>query len=468
MNMLAKWFMMVLLLIGSNAAHADEAWVEVSPSDSGVPLENPGMGWVFHHYDNGITGYGAPLGDSYNGSEFPGLTVCYLRLSWGYVEPVEGEFNWSILDTPIQRYVAAGKKFAFRFTTLESDNPIRATPEWVQKAGAKGKFVTVYKRQSWEPDYDDPIYLAKLEKFLNAVGKRYASNPNLVFVDVGTLGLWGEGHPIARRYGLSTLRRHIELHQKAFENTQIVGLDDWNTWFNEKGKPSAMEMARSMGLAFRDDTLCVYKDPQRAYSAHLAQPFVADTPVMLEMGHYGNAKQRKAWSGGKRYLQAVKDYRASYVSVHANPILFLKENNDIVNQINMTLGYRLNLEKAAWSTTVKLAEGLTITSQWRNVGVAPCLPGGHVGWSLFDSNNALAAVLVDTNQNMRAVASDPEKMAVPTSWKQHFSLPLTMKPGTYTVAVSVGGPSGTPKIALPLKGQVGKTCRYALGTLLVE
>ena len=466
--MLVKWFLRALLLIGANAGHADEAWVEVFPSDSGVPLENPGMGWVFHHYDNSITSYGAPLGDSYNGSEFPGLTVCYLRLSWGYVEPVEGEFSWSILDTPIQRYVAAGKKFAFRFTTFESHNPIRATPERVEDAGAKGQFVTVHKQRGWEPDYDDPIYLAKLENFLHAVGKRYGGNPNLAFVDVGTLGVWGEGHPIARRYGLSTLRRHIDLHQKAFANTLIVGNDDWNTWFNEEGEPSAMKMARSMGLAFRDDSLCIYEDPKRAYSAHLAQPFAVDTPVILEMGHYGLVKRKNTWNGGKGYLQAVGDYKASYVSVHANPILFLKENSDIVDQINMTLGYRLNLEKAAWPATVKLSEGLTITSQWRNVGVAPCLPGGHVGWSLFDSSNALAAVLVDSNQNMRAVASDPEKMAAPTSWKQHFSLPLTMKPGRYTVAVSVGGPSGTPTISLPLEGQVGKNCRYALGTLLVE
>ena len=459
--MLAKWFMIGLLLIGSNAAHADEAWVEVSPSDSGVPLENPGMGWVFHHYDNGITGYGAPLGDSYNGSEFPGLTVCYLRLSWGYVEPVEGEFNWSLLDTPIQRYVAAGKKFAFRFTTFESHTPIRATPEWVEKAGAKGKQVEKYGRKLWEPDYSDPVYLDRLEKFIAAVGKRYSDNPNLVFVDVGTIGIWGEGHGV-KGQSLGTLRKHIEIHKKAFPGTLLVCNDDWTQSFGNK----SLALARELGLGFRDDSICVSLKPR--IRSREAKPFMDDTPIILEMGHYGHAKKVGAWDEGRRYLTALKAYKASYATIHGNPKVFLKENPDIIHEINMTIGYRLNLEKAAWPATVKLADGLTITSEWRNVGIAPCLPGGHVGWSLFDSNNALAAVLVDTNQNMRAVASDPEKMAMPTSWKQYFSLPLTMKPGTYTVAVSVGGSSGTPKIALPLKGQVGKNCRYALGTLLVE
>jgi hypothetical protein len=181
---LRKRFPAVLaaIIFLASALWAQEA-VTVHPQDTGTALENPGMGWVFHHYDNNIAGYGPPLGPGYAGTDFPGLTVCYLRLPWAYLEPEEGRFDWSVVDTPAQRYIAAGRQIAFRFTCCESGLKY-ATPEWVRKAGAKG-----YEWENgklWEPDYDDPIYLQKLEKFLAAAGARYDGSPHVAFVDIGT------------------------------------------------------------------------------------------------------------------------------------------------------------------------------------------------------------------------------------------------------------------------------------------
>src|ERR1035437_7916845 len=89
----------------------------VKPRDAGEALINPGMGWVFHHYDNGIKNYGLELAPSDTVDDFPGASTIYLRLAWSYLEPKEGQFNWSILDTPAQRWIAKGKKIALRFTT---------------------------------------------------------------------------------------------------------------------------------------------------------------------------------------------------------------------------------------------------------------------------------------------------------------------------------------------------------------
>ena len=110
--------------------------VVVHPKDTGRALVNPGMGWQFHHYDNNIRNYGVNLDPSDTVDEFPGLSSIYLRLAWSYIEPEEGKFNWSIVDTPAARWIAKGKQVAFRFTC--SEGSAYATPEWVRKAGAKG------------------------------------------------------------------------------------------------------------------------------------------------------------------------------------------------------------------------------------------------------------------------------------------------------------------------------------------
>ena len=236
---LSLLFIFVVASFGLRAVGAQPTRTIVHPEDHGKALLNPGMGWVFHHFDNSIHAYGPPLGPEYAGEGFPGLDVAYLRLGWSYLEPEEGKFNWSVVDTVAQRYIKQGHKIALRLTCFESE--IRfATPRWVKDAGAKGYWWIYGKgrvdtgddpKARWEPDYEDPVFLEKLERFLAAAGERYDGRSPLAksvaFVDVGSIGIWGEGNPVSRRYDASMYKRHIDLHRKYFPNTLLAAQDDW-------------------------------------------------------------------------------------------------------------------------------------------------------------------------------------------------------------------------------------------------
>ena len=170
------------------AASTEDASVTVRPEDTGKALVNPDMGWTMHFYSNIPKNYGSKLEPSDTLDDFPGLSTVYLRVPWAFLEPEEGRFNWALLDTPAQRWIAKGKRVAFRITCSENWMPF-ATPEWVRQAGAKGYFYTfgkgrVEKSGTWDPDFGDPIFLAKLEKFLTAMAARYDGNPNVAFIDI--------------------------------------------------------------------------------------------------------------------------------------------------------------------------------------------------------------------------------------------------------------------------------------------
>ena len=170
----------------------------ITLTDDGRALLNPQMGWTCHFYSNVVSNYGSRLEPSDSLDWFEGCSTVYLRLPWAYIEPEEGVFNWAIVDTPAQRWIAAGKKVAFRFTTSENWMEY-ATPKWVFDAGAESIRYTWGKGPdpngpAVDPVFDDPIYLEKLDNFLAAAGKRYNNNPNVAFIDVGTYGMWGEGH----------------------------------------------------------------------------------------------------------------------------------------------------------------------------------------------------------------------------------------------------------------------------------
>ncbi len=163
--------------------------------DTGAPLRNPGMGWVLHYYDNAIDRYGTRLDPLDALEDFPGLTTVYFRLAWSYLEPSPGAFRWDLIDTPAQQWLDKGYRLALRITCCETAIPY-ATPQWVQAAGARG---VRFERgridpngSCWEPDYDDPVLLAALERFLFALGKRYVGCPEIAFVDIGSFGVWGK------------------------------------------------------------------------------------------------------------------------------------------------------------------------------------------------------------------------------------------------------------------------------------
>jgi hypothetical protein len=173
----------------------------VHPRDNGRALVNPGMGWIFHNYDNNITTYTVDLAPSDVVQDFPGVSVVYMRLAWSYLEPQEGRYNWAILDTAMQKWVQAGKQVAFRFTASESGQEAGefAMPRWVMEERAKGYFIKdggiASSGPEWEPDFNDPIYLAKLDDLLAMAAARYDGNPDFAFVDVA-FGEWGEGHTV--------------------------------------------------------------------------------------------------------------------------------------------------------------------------------------------------------------------------------------------------------------------------------
>ena len=450
----------------------DPGTVRVRPEDNGRALANPGMGWVFFYYSNVPQNYGSRLAPSDTLDDWPGLTTIYLRIPWSYIEPEEGQWNWSVLDAPAQRWIAKGKQVAFRITASESWTRW-ATPKWVEKAGARGYDFRPGKGVQadgpfWEPDYEDPVFLAKLDHFLAALAARYDGNPEVAYIDVGSLGVWGEGHTWSstlRPITLSNVKRHVELYKKHFRKTLLVANDDMGG-SQAHGPNQVMDYVLAQGLTLRDDSILVQPGPHAYFHAAWAQPFWPLRPVILESEHYGGSKARGCWQDGHLYLQAVEDYHASYASIHFWPREFLAENRELVAKISRRLGYRLQLVEASWPQTVRLGQRLAFSSTWRNAGVAPCLVGGYPAVTLKDAKGGIVGVFADETFDVRGLpVAAPEKAATHRQ-AGDFGLPFQLREGRYDVFVSVGTRTGTPTIALPLADDDGQR-RYRLGEIRV-
>lgn len=452
----------------------------VRPVDHGRALVNPQMGWTLHFYSNIITNYGSKLAPSDTLDDFPGLSCVYLRVPWSFLEPEEGRFNFSLLDTPAQRWIDKGKQIALRISSTESWMRW-ATPKWVHEAGAKGYNFTVGKGVDpngpfWEPDYSNPVFLDKLDRFLAALARRYDGNPNVAFIDIGSFGVWGEGHSWASSklpFDLAARQAHVDLYCKHFQHTLLAISDD----FAGPGEPGRhfpiTDYALSKGVTLRDDSICVQPPPRSWFHAEMAQEFWPKLPVVLEHEHYGSSKRRNAWGDGSLLLKAVEDYHASYMSIHWWPRILLDENREIIDKINRRMGYRLQLRRASFPQQVRLGEFFTIETVWANAGVAPCYPGGFVGFTLKDEQGGIVAAFADESFNVRELeVGAPGEAPIRT-----ITSPLVVaekidgfapaaNPGTYTLYVSVGQRDATPSIALPYDDDDAHR-RYRLGAITV-
>lgn len=476
-------FALVLFAAALKAAPAAETnRVVVRPADTGEALVNPGMGWTLHFYSNFIENYGSKLEPSDTLDDWPGLAVIYLRVPWSYLEPKEGDFNWSLFDTPAQRWMAKGKQIAIRVSCCESW--LRdATPKWVQDAGAKGVEFEEGKGVKvggplWEPNYLDPIFLQKLENFLAAMARRYDGNPNVAFIDVGSFGMWGEGHTVfstklPEDQTLEIVKHHIDLHVKHFKHTLLAISDDVAGATKPGTNFPATDYALSKGVTLRDDSILV-SQKQPWFHAEMAQAFWPRMPVILEHEHFGGVKARGKWNGDT-LLDAIEAYHASYMSIHGWPRDVLNEWREPIAQINRRMGYRLELREMNWPAEVALGESFTVQTSWANTGVAPFYAGGFYAMTLKDEKGGIVSVNVAEGFDFRQLKPGPPGEATVENSAAHFVVsrahpdPLgthapPTKPGTYYVFVSVGRLDGTPQIALPLAGHDGQR-RYRVGQM---
>ena len=107
-----------------------------------------------------------------------------LRQSWETLEPSEGDFDWSYLDTEIARVAAAGKLVLLRVVTGSA-----GMPAWVVNAAGprfhftdKNVYHETYNQQITIPVFWDPDFLSKKKRTIAALGARFNANPAVAYV----------------------------------------------------------------------------------------------------------------------------------------------------------------------------------------------------------------------------------------------------------------------------------------------
>ncbi|HSL87526.1 MAG TPA: DUF4832 domain-containing protein, partial [Bacteroidales bacterium] len=248
--------------------------------------------------------------------------------------------------------------------------------------------------RSWTPKWDDPVFLQKLDNFHHRFAERYDGKPWVRYVDIGSIGEWGEGHTSFSTKVPPTpdeVSAHVDLHLKHYKMSQLVVTDDLLYY----GKPKEdqrrlLDYAISKGITVRDDSPLVEWylqqniDTWSVSHPHMYDPLYLTRPIIFELQHYHIVKRDGNWkgpdgsevipslgySGAEIMKKAIETMRATYIGYHGYSEEWLNDNPELTKELANLCGYWY------FPLTIthpkKFKPGFnTVEMEWLNKGVAP-------------------------------------------------------------------------------------------------
>lgn len=126
------------------------------------------------------------------------ISLLYMDITWAELEPEEGVYNWASIDeeNQISRWRKEGKHLVFRFVCdIPGEEAHMDIPEWLyEKSGKAGKWYDGEYGKGFAPDYNNSTIISCHEQAVKALGEHFGQDGLISYVELGSLGHWGEWH----------------------------------------------------------------------------------------------------------------------------------------------------------------------------------------------------------------------------------------------------------------------------------
>jgi hypothetical protein len=361
---------------------ASDAVISVHPVEIDDVLYNPGMGFADFHFG----AFSKPAVPE----QYPRSTVAYFRWSWADLEPLEGQYNFDLVDQTIAQAKSRGETLAFRILSDYQAGP----PRWLLAKGV----ASVPVGGGTFPDFNNPLFLDHHEKLIRAFGTRYAGSPDIDHVDIGSVGCWGEWNTACCQGVEKQCKQYYptEKHQwritdwyfQYFRSTPLVMVHG-----------GQLKYAVSRGAGWRGDCFGDYgyfsptwNHMEHAYAPALEDPVIAEAwkrgPVQLEVCGVMQDWFDKGFDIDL-ILKKGLEWHVSVLNGKSSPIP--EPWRARVEAFQKKMGYRIVLREMTHRAESHRSGSLTFQSRWENVGVAPVYRSWPLAYRLRSGSGRTAA-----------------------------------------------------------------------------
>ena len=154
----------------------------------------------------------------------------YLGLSWRELEPEEGVYTLDRLE-PVYHLAELKQQGVHLVLRIFCDEPGTEPhldiPDWLYRKTGNGSWYETSYGKGYSPDYSDPVFVRAHEALLQAVGAWFGDDGFVSYVELGSLGHWGEWH-IQSSAGLVPMPdeairdQYVEMYRDAFPSAELL------------------------------------------------------------------------------------------------------------------------------------------------------------------------------------------------------------------------------------------------------
>ncbi len=468
--------------------------VTVEPVEYTGAFRNPGKGWVpyifFPEEDPFLTSAGR---------EPPALaSLVYCNyLTWAMLEPEEGAYRWDIIDRLVQHWTAGPYHLkiglGIHLTDPTSIPGTYHVPRWlVDTPGMEGRYYDASEAfgpkgvSKYEPNYHNPVFLAKFDRFIGALRDRYFETPlwmsGIASFDISTYGMWGEWHsdhfpwPSAAVQA-ATLRRLVDQYADAFPR-------------DRPGSPAltmnVVSYSSLGGLANHAVPYAVLEKGARMFRRGIGWPqAISPDEDAFMRAHWQTAMMIGEWGsidgtltrfpGGMTTRQAIDhglSLRVSYLGWYVpGPPLETETIGDsaetLAEYLQKRCGYRLILRSARYAAEVGPGSTIVLEQRWEQTGVARMYKRYPIGaWLVGPAGDFPLPVDRRFDATRWLASGNPHRTS------SRFAVPADAPPGQYELRIALVDPeSRRPAVNLAIYGKdvadPNEYGRYTLGPIAV-
>lgn len=126
------------------------------------------------------------------------ISLLYVDITWAELEPEEGVYAWEAIEEKNQfaRWKKEGEHLVLRFVCdIPGNTEHMDIPEWLyEKSGKAGKWYDGEYGKGFAPDYENSTIISCHEQAVKALGARFGQDGLISYIELGSLGHWGEWH----------------------------------------------------------------------------------------------------------------------------------------------------------------------------------------------------------------------------------------------------------------------------------
>lgn len=321
---------------------------------------------------NPMIGY-APMADS-DEVKRDDISLAYVEITWAELEPREGVFDLETIETKnnIQELKKSGKHLVFRFVLdVPTDNKHMDIPNWLyDKINGDGTWYDIDYGKGFSPNYNNDILISYHEKAVKAIGKRWGNDSFIAYIELGSLGHWGEWH-VDYSNGMPRLPQeevrafYISPYIKAFPQAKFL----MRRPFNEAKKYGFGVYNDLVGDAKSTKEWLGWLNNGGSYEQPANEEQLAPRPNWWEEvpvgGEFTSALSFNNMfvENLDRTIELIKESHTSFIGPKYGSV-----NEDYKNsfdKIRENLGYRFFISSA------EIIKDSSIKLTWENLGIAP-------------------------------------------------------------------------------------------------